>query len=54
MNLPDDRIEVYRDPAPEGYRSITLVPRDGAVTPWPFLRSRFPAPSYCRSCRCRR
>ena len=33
MNLPDDRIEVYRDPAPEGYRSITLVPRDGAVTP---------------------
>jgi Uma2 family endonuclease len=36
MNLPDDRIEVYRDPAPEGYRSITLVPRDGAVTPLAF------------------
>ena len=36
MNLPDDRIEVYRDPAPEGYRSITLVPRDGAVTPLTF------------------
>jgi Uma2 family endonuclease len=36
MNLPDDRIEVYRNPAPEGYRSITLVPRDGAVTPLAF------------------
>jgi Uma2 family endonuclease len=36
MNLPDDRIEVYRDSAPEGYRSITLVPRDGAVTPLAF------------------
>jgi Uma2 family endonuclease len=36
MNLPDDRIEVYRDPSPEGYRSITLVPRDGAVTPLAF------------------
>ncbi len=36
MNLPDDRIEVYRDPAPEGYRSITLVPRDGAITPLAF------------------
>lgn len=36
MNLPDDRIEVYRDPAPEGYRSITLVPRDGTVTPLAF------------------
>jgi Uma2 family endonuclease len=36
MNLRDDRIEVYRDPAPEGYRSITLVPRDGAVTPLAF------------------
>ena len=36
MNLPDDRIEVYRDPAPEGYRSITLVPRDGAVAPLAF------------------
>ena len=36
MNLPDDRVEVYRDPAPEGYRSITLVPRDGAVTPLAF------------------
>ncbi len=36
MNLPDDRVEVYRDPAPEGYRSITLVPRDGAVSPLAF------------------
>jgi len=36
MNLVDDRIEVYREPAPEGYRSITLVPRDGAVTPLAF------------------
>jgi len=36
MNLPADRIEVYRDPAPEGYHSITLVPRDGAVTPLAF------------------
>jgi Uma2 family endonuclease len=36
MNLPEDRIEVYRDPAPEGYRSITLVPRDGTVTPLAF------------------
>jgi Uma2 family endonuclease len=36
MNLPADRIEVYRDPAPEGYRSITLVPRDGAVSPLAF------------------
>jgi Uma2 family endonuclease len=36
MNLPDDRIEVYRDPASEGYRSITLVPRDGAVSPIAF------------------
>lgn len=35
-NLLDDRIEVYRDPAPEGYRSITLVPRDGAVSPLAF------------------
>lgn len=36
MNLPADRIEVYRDPAPEGYRSITLVPREGALTPLAF------------------
>lgn len=36
MNLPEDRIEVYREPAPEGYRSITLVPRDGAVSPLAF------------------
>jgi len=36
MNLPQDRIEVYRDPAPEGYRSITLVPREGVVTPLAF------------------
>ena len=36
MNLPEDRIEVYRDPAPEGYRSITLVPRDGTVSPLAF------------------
>ncbi len=36
MNLPADRLEVYRDPAPEGYRSITLVPRDGAVSPLAF------------------
>jgi Uma2 family endonuclease len=36
MNLPDDRIEVYRDPAPEGYRSITIVPRDGSVSPLDF------------------
>ena len=36
MNLPDDRIEVYRDPAPEGYRTITFVPHDGVVTPLAF------------------
>ncbi len=42
MNLPEDRIEVYRDPAPEGYRSITLVPRDGAVTPLAFLDVAIP------------
>jgi Uma2 family endonuclease len=36
MNLPEDRIEAYRDPAPEGYRSITLVPRDGFVSPLAF------------------
>ncbi len=42
MNLPDDRIEVYRDPAPEGYRSITLVAHDGAVTPLAFPEITIP------------
>ncbi|MGH2600670.1 MAG: Uma2 family endonuclease, partial [Dehalococcoidia bacterium] len=42
MNLPDDRIEVYRDAAPEGYRSITLVPRDGTVTPLAFPDATIP------------
>ena len=36
MNLPENRIEVYRDPAPEGYRSITHVPPDGTITPLAF------------------
>jgi Uma2 family endonuclease len=36
MNLPNDRVEVYRDPAPDGYRSITIVPRDGMLTPLAF------------------
>lgn len=42
MNLPEDCIEVYRDPAPDGYRSITAVPRDGAVTPLAFPDVTFP------------
>jgi len=42
MNLPDDRIEVYRDPAPDGYRSITLVPRDDTVTPLAFPDTTIP------------
>ena len=42
MDLPGDRIEVHRDPSPEGYRSITLVPHDGAVTPLAFPDVRIP------------
>lgn len=36
MNLPADRIEVHRDPSPAGYRSVTLVGRDGTLTPLAF------------------
>jgi Uma2 family endonuclease len=36
LSLPDDRIEVYRDPAPDGYHSITIVPGDGSVSPLAF------------------
>lgn len=36
VNLPAERIEVYRNPAPDGYRSITIVTREGKLTPLAF------------------
>lgn len=36
VNLPAERIEVYRDPAPDGYRSITIVTRKGTLRPLAF------------------
>ncbi len=36
MNLPADRVEVHRDPHPDGYHSITIVTRDGTLTPAAF------------------
>jgi Uma2 family endonuclease len=36
VNLPAHRIEVYRDPAPDGYHSITIVTREGKLTPLAF------------------
>jgi Uma2 family endonuclease len=33
VDLGSVRIEVYRDPAPRGYRSVTLLTRDDRVTP---------------------
>ena len=42
MDLPDDRIEVHCDPSPEGYRSISFVPRGGTVTPLAFPEINIP------------
>ena len=36
MDLPRDRIEVHRDPSPDGYRAIAIVPWEGVVTPLAF------------------
>jgi Uma2 family endonuclease len=33
INLADDLVEVYRDPAAEGYRSVAVVARGAAVSP---------------------
>lgn len=37
VNRAAARVEVYREPEGDGYRSVTLVERGGAVTPLAFL-----------------
>jgi Uma2 family endonuclease len=41
VNLPAQRIEVYRDPTPDGYHSITIVTREGKLTPLAFADVTF-------------